>query len=186
MKKIILQIICIFSLVTLAKTDVSLYENQSDWQDQSGKTIKLNHFKNDFVVITMVYTGCAHACPMTISKIKEIESYLKQEKIENYHMVLASFDIKNDTPEHLKQYMEERKLDPKHWSFLSTKAESIARELSVILGIAYKDLGNNDFSHSNMLTLLDTKGVVIHKVDNLNADLKSFSEKIKVSQSKVE
>lgn len=176
----------IFSLVTFAKADVSLYEYQSDWQDQSGHTIKLDHFKNDFVVITMVYTGCAHACPMTISKIKEIENYLKQEKIENYHMVLASFDVKNDTPEHLKQYMEERKLDSKHWSFLSTKKETVARELSVILGIAYKDLGNNDFSHSNMLTLLDPKGVVIHKVDNLNADLKVFSDKVKVSQSKVE
>ena len=77
MKKIIFQMVFIFSLVTFAKADVSLYEYQSDWQDQSGHTIKLDHFKNDFVVITMVYTGCAHACPMTISKIKEIENYLK-------------------------------------------------------------------------------------------------------------
>lgn len=178
MKSIVGLIIFLIVGISFSKESVSLYEYTKNWRDQNGEVVQLSKFKDNYVIVGMVYTGCAHACPMTISKVQEIERYFKESKILNYKLVLASFDVKNDTPTHLNDYMKKRKLSFDQWTFLSTDKDSTARELSVLLGISYKDIGDGDFSHSNVLTLLDKKGFVIHKIDNLNANLKEFVSKV--------
>lgn len=168
----------IFTQVIFAKNDTSLYEYKTPWANQNGDKITLDSFKGEFVVLGMAYTGCAHTCPLTITKLQEIEKYFVESKIKNYKMVLASFDVKKDTPKQLKKYMEKRKLDSKYWVFLSPDKDSQVRELSVVLGISYKDLGDGDFSHSNVLTLLDQDGKVIHRTDSLNTDAKLFKDAV--------
>jgi protein SCO1/2 len=118
----------------------------------------------------MAYTGCSYSCPMTISKLKEIETKIKEKNITNYQIVIASFDSIHDTPEKLKTYMETKKLDTTHWSMLSADKDSKVRELSVLLGISYKKEGQNDFAHSNIITLLDKEGVILVQLNGMNAD----------------
>ncbi len=178
MKTILYLFVFLVSVVSSSKETVSLYEYTKNWRDQNDQVVQLSKYKDNYVIIGMVYTGCAHACPLTISKVQNIEKYFKDAKISNYKLVLASFDVKNDTPKHLNNYMKKRKLSSDQWTFLSTDKDSNARELSVLLGISYKDIGDGDFSHSNVLTLLDKNGVVIHKIDNLNANLKDFADKV--------
>jgi|GEM_PF-1342494 len=186
----ILTILCCFLLVPFyvkanvsvnvnVKNSVSLYENKSEWQTQESDILKLEKFKGSYVVIGMIYTNCAYACPLTISKLQEIEKNFKIEKIQNYKFLLATFDTKKDKPEHLKKYLIEKGLDSKIWTFLYSAKESVVRELSVLLGISYQDLGDGDFNHSNVLTLLDPFGHVIYRIDNYNTDLKQFAEMIK-------
>ena len=92
--------------------------------------------------------------------------------------VLASFDHKKDTPENLNDYMTKRKLSKDLWTFLSPSNEAAARELSVVLGISFKNIGDGDFSHSNVITLLDEEGVPVPgaTIDSLSADSNVFTE----------
>lgn len=147
----------------------SIYHSKSEWKDQNSKSVKLKDFAGQKVIIGMVYTKCPHACPMTISKIQEIEKEVNKVSKEKFKIVLASFDAKRDTPSHLKEYMKNRKIDESRWTFLSAPKESTARELAVILGISYKELEDGEFSHSNVISLLDANGVRVAKVESLNA-----------------
>ncbi len=149
----------------------SVYQIQSQWKTQDDKVISLKDLQGQPVVLTMVYTGCAHTCPMTISKVEEIAEAQKKAGISNTKFVLASFDAKKDTPEALKKYMKLRGLNEKQWTFLSAPKDATVRELAVVLGISYKELSEGDFSHSNVISYLDERGVVKAKIESLTADV---------------
>ncbi len=158
----------------VADTGPSLYDLKSQWFDTDGKVSSVSLAKGHFVLVAMVYTGCAHACPMTIAKVQEVERVVKEAGLKEVKIIIASFDVKNDRPAKLKAYQASRKLAPETWKFLSPKADSDARELAVALGISYKDLGNGDFSHSNVISLLDPNGVVVASIDSLTASVDVF------------
>ncbi len=169
-----------------AEGNPSLYDLKSKWRDINDKPASVSVARGEYAVVAMVYTSCPHACPMTINKLQQIEESLSKGGISNVKFILASFDVKKDRPEHLKKYQRSRSLDPKKWIFLSPESDGDVRELAVALGISYKDLGNGDFSHSNLITLLDQEGAVIATLDNLNAAPEPFLEAIKGAKEKGE
>jgi protein SCO1/2 len=148
----------------------SIYNLNSIWKNQENKEFKLSSLTGQKVLITMIYSSCPHACPMTIAKVKEIDSAITKASNEKYKIVLASFDAKRDTPEKLKKYMESRLLNPDKWIFLSAPNDSTARELAVILGISYKELEDGEFSHSNVISLLNKSGIIKAKTESLTDD----------------
>lgn len=160
-------------------TDASIYGLKTVWKDQNNQSKILKDFSGKPTLISMVYTSCAHTCPMTISKIEEIKKDLEGAGLKDFRIVLASFDDSVDKPDHLKEYMKKRKLDPSTWTFLSPTSQKESRELSVLLGISFKKLGEGEYSHSNVITLLDKSGTPIAKIDNLSSDIKVFAEAVK-------
>lgn len=184
----ILTILFIFFLFVQNVAAESLYELKTNWRDTENNKVDISVAKGSYTIITMIYTGCAHACPMTISKILEIESDFSKVNFKDLKFVLASFDVKNDRPQKLKKYQIERKLNPNQWKFLSAENEDDARKLAVTLGISYKDIGDGDFSHSNLITLLDPTGKVLASINSLNADteplIKGLQESLKKDSKK--
>lgn len=170
----------LISLTVFAKdSQESLYQLTSLWTDQNGQEKKLKDFSGKPVIITMGYTGCAHACPLIISKIKSIE---KGIKVKAYHVVFLSFDTVKDRPVDLKKYLKKKELDAAVWTFMSTTKEDTVRELANVLGINYKDVGDGDFVHSSVITALDKNGNIIARIDNLNADIGDLVKKINESE----
>ncbi len=160
----------------------SLSDVQSKWLNIDNKeTTIVDSAEKSYALVAMVYTGCAHACPMTISKIQGILKDFKASKLDNTKVILASFDVKKDRPEKLKKYSGDRKLDVKQWKFLAAASESDARELAVVLGISYKEIGDGDFAHSNVITLLSPSGEILASIDNLNASSESLISAYKKS-----
>lgn len=158
----------------------SLYQLTSVWTDHNGEQKSLKAFSGQPVIITMGYTGCAHACPLIISKIKAIE---KELKIKSYKVVFLSFDTIKDRPADLKKYLQKKELDSKVWNLMSATKEDTVREMANVLGINYKDVGDGDFVHSNVITALDKNGNVLSKVDNLNADISELVKKLNEAES---
>ncbi|MBN8538597.1 MAG: SCO family protein [Deltaproteobacteria bacterium] len=180
-KSIVTMVFLFFSLQSLSeekKSDESIYQLKSSWQDQTAKDVLLKNFAGKIVLITMGYTGCAHACPLIISKIKAIETELKSKKITNYHVIFVSFDTVKDRPKDLKKYIVKKELDANVWTMLSSNKEADIRELANVLGINYKDVGDGDFVHSNVITALDIKGNIIAKVETLNDEINKLIERI--------
>lgn len=160
----------------------SLSDVKSKWFNVDNKeTTVVDSAEKSYALVAMVYTGCAHACPMTISKMQNILKDFKANKLENTKAVLASFDVKKDRPEKLKKYTAERKLDFQQWKFLAASSESDARELAVTLGISYKEIGDGDFAHSNVITLISPTGEILASIDNLNASSESLISAYKKS-----
>lgn len=153
----------------------SLYNLSSDWQTQEGKTIKLKALQGHPVVIAMAYTSCPSSCPLIVNQMKQLQSKLPQTTGTVF--VLASFDSKRDLPAKLKKYAEQRKLDEQHWFLLHGSRNSV-QELAATLGIRYTEDSDGDFDHSNLISVLDSKGVIRFQQAGLNSGVKELQEKI--------
>ncbi len=148
----------------------SLYNVKTVWEDNNNKPVALSDFKNTPLLVTMTYTSCEYSCPLTLKKLEAIEKKIKIAKYKNYKIAVISFDTVRDTPERFRQYMKEKNLDPNRYVFLRSKDKSKIREIAVHLGINYKEESGNEFSHSNMITLLDKKGVIAQQINGIGGD----------------
>lgn len=160
---------------TLAKE--SLYQVRSTWTDEAGKKVKLSDFSGAPVVVAMVYTKCKYTCPLILTKLKSIEKALEEKAGARF--VLISFDQKNDTPALLKAFMEEKQLGSPRWKLLAGKNSGSIREIAALLDTAYKEEKNGEFSHSNVITLLDRDGVKAAQLNGLAADPSELVKKAK-------
>jgi len=184
MRKLFGWLVFIFLIAAfdLQAKEASVYDLQTKWLSTDGQEKSIDLLVGHYVLVSMVYTSCPHACPLIIQRINNLNSELEKAGYKDISILLASFDPKNDTPAALKKYQQTKKLDPKKWYFLAAKSDASARELSVVLNISYKDLGDGDFSHSNVITLLDKEGHVLKVANNLNFDPQDFIQALRNHQ----
>jgi protein SCO1 len=142
--------------------DLSVYQLESGWRSQEGKLIKLSHFHGRPTVVAMVFTTCEYACPRTLADLKAIEAALTDADRSRVRFVLVSFDTVHDKPAVLRAYAKENDLDVSRWTLL-TGSEGDVRELAAVLGVKYKRSKAVGFSHSNLISVLDTVGRVVHQ-----------------------
>lgn len=147
----------------------SIYQLDATWTDQDNKQIQLKDFKGKPVVLTMFFASCTYACPILVNDMKKIESELPKDEAEETHFVLISIDPERDTPEKLKQLAEQRGLNPERWSLLTGSKDDVM-ELAAIIGFKFKKEANGDYSHSNMINLLNEEGEIFHQQIGLNQD----------------
>ena len=50
-------------------SDTSIFQLQSDWKSQEGKTIRLAHFHGRPIVLAMMFTSCEYACPRILADL---------------------------------------------------------------------------------------------------------------------
>lgn len=157
----------------------SLYQIDSKWVDQDGKEFELRELRGTPVILSMVYLSCKYICPAVISEVQQLESELNKKLKKSFQIVLVSFDPDRDTPELLKNYAKDRKLDLSKWRFVTNKNESKIRELAVSTNFKYMKDEKGEFTHSYMILLLDQHGVIQSRLDGANLDHKPMIEKIK-------
>ena len=83
--------------------------------------------------------------------------------------VLVSFDVVRDTPAALARYRAQRQLDSQ-WYLLHGDDDAV-RELAALLGVKYKQEADGAFSHSNILTILNPAGEIVHQRAGLQGGL---------------
>ena len=137
----------------------SIYLLNSTWTDQEGRSIHLSQFRGGPVVLAMIYTSCKDACPMITNDMQTIQSALPDAVRAQVQFALFSFDSEQDTPSQLKNYASAHGLDAKHWTLLTGSADSV-RLLAAVLGVRYKKQSNGEFTHSSLITVLDSGGEI--------------------------
>lgn len=146
----------------------SLYDLEAGWRDQDGQTLTLGDLAGRPRVIAMVYTSCAYACPRILKDMKRIEGELRTAGIDAGY-VMVSIDPERDTPDRLSEYAASVTLDPADWTLLTGTADGVL-ELAALLGVRYRRVSETDFEHSNIITLLDGSGRIVHRQLGLNAE----------------
>jgi protein SCO1/2 len=146
-------------------SQTSLYASKKEWTNQEGAKVKLEDFKGSPVVMSMLFTSC----PVTMKDLKAIEKKLSSEEKKQVKFVVISFDPKNDTPKTLKEFAKEQEVNLSHWSFLSGTETSV-REMAALLKIKFKKIGDGEFDHSNVFTVLDKNGAIAHQTFGLGAN----------------
>lgn len=173
MKHILLSIVlivCSASCFAEGNTlsEESLYNLGSTWKNQIGEDVVLTSLQGEVQIIAMIFTSCQYACPMIIADIKKIIDKFPKKKQKQIHVSLFSFDPEKDTPKTLKKFSKKSSLG-ENWQ-LYTSHDDAVREMAAVLGVKYKKMPNGMFSHSNIINIVDTKGVVLHQQNGINAD----------------
>ena len=185
MKKIILFFIAISlfgckknaEITNKSISDESIFNLTSKWKTQDNKTIEIKDFKGKVTVMVMIYTSCKAACPRLVADMRDIESKMPKDKLSDLNFVLVSIDPEVDTPERLKTFAKANFMDAPHWTFLQGTKTTV-QEFANVLAVKYKQIAPMDFSHSNMISVFDKKGILIHQQEGLGVNNKETVDKI--------
>jgi protein SCO1/2 len=145
----------------------SIYQVTDTFQTQNDKKVALSSFEGKPTVVGMIFTHCTYACPRLTADIKNIEEQLKSANGKvNY--LLVSFDSQRDLPEQLQKFATSNQLD-KNFTLLHGD-ENAVRTLSVLLNVQFEKDAQGNFSHSNIISVLDKKGVLVFQKEGLDGD----------------
>jgi protein SCO1/2 len=140
----------------------SLYQLTSTWTTATGQNLQLGALRDKARVVVMYYSTCEYACPILISMVKNIEAGLTPESRDKVGFVGVTFDPERDTLPVLQAYREKMHLNPENWTLLRGQPDDIL-ELAVLLGVKYRKNPQGDFSHSNLITVLNPAGEIVYR-----------------------
>lgn len=154
---------------TAAFSSASLYQLDATFTDDRGQAFSLGSLRGRPVVLTMFFASCGYACPLLLTDMQAIRSKLPAEIRDQAAFVLVSFDTVRDTPAALATFRGQRQLDAQ-WTLLHGDDNAV-RELAALLGVKFKQEADGMFAHSNLITILNAAGEVVHQRNGLKGGL---------------
>lgn len=147
----------------------SLYQLDAKWSDDAGRPVKLVAFRGQPVVAAMFFASCEYACPVLVNDMQRLRAALPAEVREKTRFLLVSFDTARDTSAVLAAYRAKASLDAA-WTLLRGDATDV-QDLAMLLGVKYKQDARGQFSHSNLITVLNPGGEIVHQHPGLQGDV---------------
>ncbi|OUR92311.1 SCO family protein [Flavobacteriales bacterium 34_180_T64] len=152
-------------------SDESIFNLTTNWNTEEGKVIQLEDLKGETLVMVMIYTTCKAACPRLVADMRNIEAQIPKANLEDLNFVLVSIDPETDTPKRLKAFAKENFMDGEQWTFLQGTVSGV-REFANVLAVKYKQISPLDFSHSNIISVFNSKGELMHQQEGLGVNNK--------------
>lgn len=149
--------------------ELSIYNLPSTWTTQNNEQIELKELRGKVVVMVMIYTSCKAACPRLVADMRNIKKHVAKDDLKNVQFIMVSIDPETDTPQRLKEFSIENFMEEDHWMFLRGTPED-TREFAAVLAVNYKKITPIDFSHSNIISVFDPEGVMVHQQEGLGVD----------------
>ena len=147
----------------------SLYQLDAPYTTDAGVSFQLAQLRGRPVLLAMFFASCNYACPLIVADLTRLRDALPPALREETAIVLVSFDVARDTPEVLKKYRDDRLLDAR-WTLLHGDDDAVA-ELAALLGVKYKQEADGQFAHSNLITVLNREGEIVHQRAGLQGGL---------------
>lgn len=148
-------------------TSASLYQVGSVWTTATGQRFRLEMLQGKVQVLVMAYTTCEYACPLLVSVVKNLELALPPELASQVGFVFVTFDPVRDTLPALLAYSRKMQLETPPWTVLHGQPDDVV-ELAMLLGVKYRQEPTGGFAHSNLLTVLNKKGEIVHRQQGLH------------------
>ena len=147
----------------------SAYRLADTYTDQAGRDFRLADGRGRVRLVAMFYTSCRYVCPLIIDSAKGVEHALTPAERARLGVLLVSLDPARDDVAALRSVFDKRRLDPARWTLLTSDELNI-QELAVLLNMKYKNGGNGEIAHSNIITVLNAGGEIIHQQEGLGKD----------------
>lgn len=160
-------------------SDESIFNLTSKWTNQNDETIQLEDLKGEVLVVVMMYTHCEAACPRLVADMKNIKQNVDDPDVK---YVMVSIDPEKDTPERFREYAKEQQLSGDQWVMLQGTVDDV-REFSNVLSMKYKKISPIDFSHTNIISVIDKNGVLAYQQEGLGVSYDKITEEV-IKQTK--
>ena len=165
---------------TLRSSQAVIGQQVSDFTllDREGRPIRLSSYRGKPLLVSFIYTACFQVCPLTTRALqKAVEAGRNVFGTNQYNVISIGFNQPFDTPQALKAFALQHRIDQPNWEFLSPHA-SIIEQLGREFGFSFVATPAG-FDHVLQVTLLDAEGRIYRQIygDELNAD--SLGEPLK-------
>jgi protein SCO1/2 len=161
----------------LSKDELSIFHLPSTWKTQNNNALELKDLRGHVVVMVMIYTSCQASCPRLVADMRHLEEQLADKYLRKTKFVLISIDPETDTPEKLLAFSKENEMTDPHWLFLQGNLETV-QEVALVLGMKYKKISPIDYSHSNIISVFDQRGVLAYQKEGLGLENEETVNKI--------
>jgi protein SCO1/2 len=132
--------------------------------DSQGQSRRLSDFLDKPLVISMVFTACAHSCSVTTHHIaRMIREARSAVGAEGFHMLTIGFDTAADSPEALRAFARRYRIDDPDWHFLGGSDAPAMQALLDRLGVLVRP-SPRGFDHTVQLSVVDQDGVLYRQV----------------------
>jgi len=148
----------------------SLYQLSSVWTTDAGKQVHLDDLRGGPRVLAMMFTHCPSLCPTLVRDLKALDAAMPAADRATTEYVLVTIDPEHDDPATLREFRSRMALDPKRWVLLRGNA-SDTQQLAAVLGFNYGKGDGRNYTHSNLVTVLDGEGDIVHQQVGLGEDL---------------
>lgn len=148
-------------------SDRSLYQLASQWTTDEGNKVQLSAIGGRPQVVAMFFASCQFTCPIIINDMKRIAASLPDNLRTNVGFTLVTFDSERDTPKVLHALRQERGLTEGNWTLLRGEPDDV-RELAALLGVNYRKDAGGQFTHSNIITVLNAGGEIVLQQTGFN------------------
>ncbi len=148
----------------------SLYQLPSVWVTDAGSSLKLAQLRGGTRVLAMMFTHCPSLCPTLVRDLKALDAAMPAKTRARTEYVLVTIDPEHDDAAALKAFRKRMVLDPRRWLLLRGNARD-TQELAAVLGVNYGKGDGRNYTHSNLVTVLDGQGAIVHQQVGLGDDL---------------
>lgn len=150
--------------------DRSIYQLGATWTNDTNQSVTLAHLRGRPVVLAMFFASCEYACPILVGDMQRIREALPADVRAAAQFVLVSFDDVRDTPAALRAYRERAQINDPAWTLLHGSPDDV-QELAMLLGVKYKKDARGQFAHSNLITVLNAEGEIVHQRNGLHGEV---------------
>lgn len=145
-----------------------------DLADDEGNPVRLSDFADKVVVLNFVFASCTDVCPLHSDLIARVQAMVNETPVKDLVQFLTvTTDPKSDTPKIMKGYGEAHGLDPRNWTFLTTRegqAEDATRKLSEQYNVRFDPLEGGPQMHGVVTHVIDRGGRFAAKFHGLRFD----------------
>lgn len=121
-------------------------------------------FLGDIMLVGYVYTHCPDICPAITYNMRDVQRLIGDES--EFTLISISFDPDRDTPEILKDYAANYKLETGNWSLLTGEKNQVEDVLELLeistvkTPTRFTDDGKPIYfiDHTDRVTLIDREG----------------------------
>lgn len=138
-------------------------------RNQDGRTIRLNQFRGQDLLITFIYTRCPlpNFCPLVTHNFAVIEKQLASDPAlkRKTHLLCISFDPEHDTPERLRAYGaqyigSDAKSAFANWDF-AVPEKPVLTEMAKFFNVGITNEADQTITHTLSTTLVGPDGKVL-------------------------
>jgi len=156
------------SIDSLTGKNKSYQTPEFQLKNQFNRAVDHTDFENKIQVVDFFFTSCPTICPKMTSHLKLVEKAF--EKVDKVAIVSYSIDGANDTPERLRQYSEDYKINGNKWTFITGESDAVFELSKDYKVIAFDDesVNQRNIIHDGTFVLVDGKRRIRGYYDGLS------------------
>jgi len=143
--------------------------------DRDGNPVRLSRYRGKPLLVSFIYTGCFQVCPLTTRSLQSaIEGGRGIFGTSQFNVISIGFNQPADSPQSLKAFARQHRIDTPNWDFLSPHA-AIVEPLTRAFGFDYLPTPAG-FDHVIQVTLLDAEGRIYRQIYGEQLDAAAIGE----------